>query len=933
MTALALEMPESRPLPLRPYQAQALDAIDAALARAVRRQLVVLPTGGGKTVVFAHLVSRRPGRALVLAHRDELITQAAEKLSLIGGSLDIGVVKAQRDEIGARVVVASVQTLAQPGRLERLGKFSTVIVDEAHHAVASTYMQILEGLGCFREDGPLTAGFTATAGRSDKIGLGAVWQEITYQRGIIQLIAEGYLCDVRAIEIGSDFDLGNVSVSRGDYSDASLGEELERSEALDAAAKAYKRYAPERRGVAFTPTIATAHALAAKLRGQDIPAEAVDGKMHIDDRRGVLRRLHSGETQVVANCAVLCLDDQTEILTGQGWTGIDEMTTGHRVANWDQGRVWFANPTEVVRRPRGPEEDMYVLETARRSIRVTGGHRMLYRTTKGGRFLKAPVESLAGRCVALPTSGLADAADVAPGQGAVLTAAHRKRMISRQSYHLRSREGYGWDESFTEAERRVERRYGLQHRHPAKLTDAECGLIGFWIGDGSVNHLRRSGVEYTLSQSVTYPAIIRWVDETLAAAGIDHVRRDKSAEKVPHVHWSLPRGTGGGSQQREGVYPIEPYLDKNGSSLLWGLDEGQFDALLTGFWYADGLHRKAENGRPSSFYIFNSNYTLLSLIQAIASVRGWTAAVRKPDTAGPRAENHAQMWTLTLHRRRDHKMGGTDPSWRIQREDAPWKPERVWCVRTESRNIITRRRGTVTVMGNTEGWDEPAVSCALMCRPTKSAPFFIQMAGRVLRPFMGKEDALILDVAGSAQLGLCAIADLAGMPPGSVKPGKSLLEADEEQAVIEQRKIAVAATKTRHVEMLRRSDLRWLEAEGGWVLPAGSDQVMILTPAAEEMWDVWRSPKGRIPVRESGKPLTLDWARGVGEEVARAQGGVLAKANAGWRSRPPSEAQIGALTRMGYGDKLRGIDRGGAADLMTAHYAAKDIRKLRKASR
>jgi superfamily II DNA or RNA helicase len=538
MTALAFDPPAARPLPLRPYQAQAIDAMKTALGRGVRRQLVVLPTGGGKTVVFAHLASQRPGRALVLAHRDELITQAAAKLALIGGSLDIGIVKAQRDEHDAAVVVASVQTLAQPRRLERIGSFSTVIVDEAHHAVANTYMGILDGLGCFEGDGPLTAGFTATAGRSDKIGLGAVWQEITYQRGIIQMIAEGYLCDVKAIEIGSDVDLGNVTTSRGDYTDASLGAELERSDALAAAARAYKQYAPERRGVAFTPTIATAHALAAELVKAGIKAEAVDGKMHVDDRRAVLRRLHAGETQVVANCAVL-----------------------------------------------------------------------------------------------------------------------------------------------------------------------------------------------------------------------------------------------------------------------------------------------------------------------------------------------------------------------------------------------------------TEGWDEPAVSCALMCRPTKSAPFFTQMAGRVLRSFMGKDDALILDVAGSSEMGLATIATLAGLPPGSVKPGQSLLEADEEQAATEQRKIAVAAARTRHVELLRRSDLRWLEANGAWVLPAGADQTMILVPAGEEMWEVWRASKRQMPVLESGKPLTLDWARGVGEEVARAQGGVLASAKAGWRSKPPSDAQVNALTAMGYADKLAGITRGGAADLMTTHYAAKDIRKLRKAAR
>lgn len=540
MNALALEMPAA--LPPRPYQTQALDAIAAAYARGVDRQLVVLPTGGGKTVVFAHLVTRREGRALILAHRDELIQQAADKLATVSGSLDIGIVKAKQDDRDAPVIVASVQTLARPGRLGRLGEFATVIVDEAHHAVASTYLDILDRLGCMGASGPLTAGFTATAGRSDKIGLGAVWQEITYQRGIVQMIAEGYLCDVRAVEIGTDFDLGNVQVKAGDYTDSSIGAELERSDALQAAVRAYREYAPGRPAVAFTPTIATAHALAAAFTAKGIRAEAVDGKMPTGERRAVLGRLHRGETRIVANCAVL-----------------------------------------------------------------------------------------------------------------------------------------------------------------------------------------------------------------------------------------------------------------------------------------------------------------------------------------------------------------------------------------------------------TEGWDEPAVSCALMLRPTKSAPFFVQMAGRVLRPFVGKDDALILDLAGSAaETGLATIADLAGMPPGSVKKGQSLLDAAEESAALEKRKIAVAAKRTRQIELLRRSELRWLDVEGSWVLPAGADQVMILMPADGdgEAWEVWRSEdKGRSLRRESGKPLTLDWARGVGEEIARAQGGVLSQAAAGWRSRPPSEAQVSALERMGYADRLAGINRGAASDLMTAHYAAKNIRKLRKAVR
>jgi hypothetical protein len=269
----------------------------------------------------------------------------------------------------------------------------------------------------------------------------------------------------------------------------------------------------------------------------------------------------------------------------------------------------------------------------------------------------------------------------------------------------------------------------------------------------------------------------------------------------------------------------------------------------------------------------------------------------------------------------------------------------------EQRRAILARlhRGEIQVVPNaqvlTEGWDEPAVSCALMLRPTKSAPFFVQMAGRVLRPFIGtvagkpyaKEDALILDMIGSAgQLGLATIADLAGLPPEAVKKDRSLLEAAEEAQEFERKRHSVASVRMRQVELLRRSDLRWLDVDGTWVLPAGADQVMILVPlpgdGTGDEWDVWRCPKGASPYLESGKPLTLDWARGVGEEIARAEGGTLSNANAPWRLRPVSDAQRAALERMGYADKLAGLTRGGAADLMTAHYAAKDIRKLRKRS-
>src|SRR5918999_5255515 len=175
-------------LTLRPYQTEAIEAILAAEVCGVRRPLVALPTGTGKTVIFAHLIGQRQGRSLVLVHRDELIQQAAEKLSLIAPGLEVGIVKAAKDEVAAPCVLASVQTLSRESRLARLPLgFNTVIVDEAHHGVAETYRRVLTAVGSFNPDGPLTVGVTATPMRGDQVGLDAVFQEIVYRRSIMEM--------------------------------------------------------------------------------------------------------------------------------------------------------------------------------------------------------------------------------------------------------------------------------------------------------------------------------------------------------------------------------------------------------------------------------------------------------------------------------------------------------------------------------------------------------------------------------------------------------------------------------------------------------------------------------------------------------------------------------------------------------------------------
>lgn len=291
---------------LRPYQQEALDAILAAEGRGIRRPFLALPTGTGKTVVFAHLIQQRGGQSLVLVHREELIWQAAEKLQVIAPDLELGIIKATRDEVDAPCVLASVQTLSQETRLTRLPRgFQTVIVDEGHHAVAETYRRILAAVGSLATDGPLTLGVSATPMRGDNVGLDAVFQEIVYQKSILEMILAGYLADVRGVQVGLQVDFRRLHTRAGDLIDSELEALLLEADAPEHICKAYREHAWGRKALLFTPTVNMAVVMAAALRHDGVFAEMLCGETAPEERRAILQRLRSGETKVVCNCAVL----------------------------------------------------------------------------------------------------------------------------------------------------------------------------------------------------------------------------------------------------------------------------------------------------------------------------------------------------------------------------------------------------------------------------------------------------------------------------------------------------------------------------------------------------------------------------------------------------------------------------------------------------
>jgi superfamily II DNA or RNA helicase len=290
-------------LALRPYQAEALAAVEAS---EFRRPAVVLPTGAGKTVVFAHLARREHERSnqpsLIIAHTDELVSQAIKRLAEHAPGLRVGRVQAASNQhAGVDAIVATVQTLRSERRRSALPSIALGIVDECHHATAASYRTVM---GHFPDT--RWTGFTATLARSDGAALNEVWDGVVYRKDIVDMIAMGYIVPFRGKRVRvPDLNLAGVRRSGGDYREGDLGDALTDSLAPELVAKAYVEHAAGRRGVLFAPTVASAEVFAEALSADGIVTEVVHGALPREERRAILARLRTGVTQCVANCMVL----------------------------------------------------------------------------------------------------------------------------------------------------------------------------------------------------------------------------------------------------------------------------------------------------------------------------------------------------------------------------------------------------------------------------------------------------------------------------------------------------------------------------------------------------------------------------------------------------------------------------------------------------
>jgi len=736
---------------LRPYQIAASLAADQAMRQGQSGFCLMIPTGGGKTLIMADMIHRwmttwPDTRVAVLAHTKELVEQNTQKFRIFWEAQNqtpapVGVYCAglKRRDLDTSVLFASIQSVFK--KAMQLGMFDVLLIDEAHHIPTARDEGIWRTfINDARRANPnlRIIGLSATPwrlGSGSIIGTDSILQSIAYEIGVADLIQQGYLSPLICKGSAVQPDTSRLHLRQGEYIGAELAELMDQQNLIEGAVQDMARLGHDRKSwLLFCAGVAHSQHVAETLNAAGIPAASLTGETPGTERDRLIVDFKAGKLRALCNCMVLCLDEKTQILTDSGWVGIDDINPQSRVANWDNGNIYFEEPLDIFKRDRRIDERMFSIH--HHSARVTEGHNIL--VASGGKhdvWKKRPVESLSEKRCIMPVSGLAPPKSIdLPIQ--VLPKSKHGRLISALSYHLRKAHGMTSVAAKIEATYRVNARYAMQYTAVENLTDEQCAFIGLFHADGTKTALNKGGFEFKFATGKHQPSIVEAFNKVFDGVDCHRIEREKQST----IEWSFSRGTGGGHQKRKGVFEIEIYLQKGSLDFLWGLDQRQFDAFIYGFWLGDGNHGNHGHRPPASktILLYQANPDVLDMIQAVAVCRNYKAYLSY------RSKGSFVIGSLFLSKKTTHNIAARH-SWK---EESSYTPERVWCVKTRSGNIITRRDGSVTVMGNCEGFDHPGIDLVALLRPTKSAGLYYQMVGRGFRLAPAKSDCLVLDYAG-----------------------------------------------------------------------------------------------------------------------------------------------------------------------------------------
>lgn len=299
---------------LRDYQEKCLEEIEKNFSKDIRHQLIVLPTGAGKTIVFSELIRRKRLKTLIIAHRLELLDQAEEKLKLVAPDIKAGIFCGPRKELGQQVIIASIQSASKNRELFLKEDFELLIIDEAHHAPARSYLQLIDYLGFkqldfYRENKAakqgIILGFTATAKRGDQKALFSVFSKISYELSLEELVKQGFLVRPKGIHVTVDIDLKDVQTVMGDYKKLSLRKVMTSAAARDIVARTIKNFASNRQGIVFSVDIDHAELLKKDILSAGFSCAAIHSKLPLQERKEALKKFEAKELQFLINPMVL----------------------------------------------------------------------------------------------------------------------------------------------------------------------------------------------------------------------------------------------------------------------------------------------------------------------------------------------------------------------------------------------------------------------------------------------------------------------------------------------------------------------------------------------------------------------------------------------------------------------------------------------------
>lgn len=289
---------------LRPYQEEAITAaIDHYEQEGPSGSgLLYLATGAGKTVIAAELSRRIGGPILFLVHREELAIQTIEKYQAVWKGVDVGLVKAQSNELGRTVTVASVQTVTNQKRLDQLiaaNAYKMIIQDEAHHSPSPTFERVLTSVPAYR------LGLTATPNRSDEAAIDKLFSKVLYKYTIIDGIKDGYLSDIEARRIDIGINLDGVKVTAGDFAAQAISDVMCHPDVMQVIYEKWKEYGSDRKTVIFCCDVNHAKEMSAYFGRQGISADWIAGEMDSETRKATLKKFSRGQSQVLCNCMIL----------------------------------------------------------------------------------------------------------------------------------------------------------------------------------------------------------------------------------------------------------------------------------------------------------------------------------------------------------------------------------------------------------------------------------------------------------------------------------------------------------------------------------------------------------------------------------------------------------------------------------------------------